>query len=263
MISNGLIQPETFSRVHVLGVPVHVVGITEVLHAIETWIHRRDRCHWIAVTSSHGIMEGHRHCEFRRILSSADLSIPDGRWTARAAAKKATCVPKQVRGADLLWRFCELASRRGYTNFFYGDTEEVLAQSRRRLIERFPRLKIVGTCSPPFRELTPEEDAQVTRAINEAKPDVLWVALGLPKQERWIFAHRDKLNVPAIVAAGAAFKFISGKVKTAPPWASRSGLEWLWRFAHEPRRLWRRVVVYGPQFAALTLLELSGLRKYD
>ncbi len=249
--------------VRVLGVPVHVVDVREVLQLMEQWICERDARYWVAVTSSHGIVEGHKKVEFRAILESAALSVSDGKWTARAAARKASCATKQVRGADLLWGFCDLASHKGYSNFFYGDTEEVLALSTRRLTERFPDLRIVGAYSPPFRELTPDEDAQIIHMINQAKPDVLWVGLGLPKQEKWIFAHRDQLNAPVVVAIGAAFKFVSGRVKNAPPWIQESGFEWLWRFFHEPRRTWRRAFVYGPQFAAYVILELSGLKNYE
>jgi len=248
--------------VHILGVPVHLVEIRDVIRLMEQWIQHRDGCDWIAVTSSHGIVEGYKHPQFKAILKSAALSLPDGKWTARFAGQRASCTVSQVRGTDLLWAFCELASQKGYSNFFYGDTEGVLALLTSKLWERFPTLKVVGAYSPPFRALTPEEDAQITSRINQARPDVLWVGLGLPKQERWIFAHRDKLNVPVVVAVGAAFKFVSGKVKRAPHWISESGLEWLWRFVHEPRRCWQRAVVYGPQFAAHALLELSGLRKY-
>ena len=134
---------------------------------------------------------------------------------------------------------------------------------KRNLGEKFPGLRIVGAYSPPFRDLTPEEDAHITQLINQANPDVLWVGLGLPKQERWIFAHRDRLNVPVMVAIGAAFKFASGSVKNAPSWIRESGFEWLWRFFHEPRRTWNRAFVYGPQFAAYTILELCGLRRYE
>jgi N-acetylglucosaminyldiphosphoundecaprenol N-acetyl-beta-D-mannosaminyltransferase len=229
---------------------------------MEDWVEQRQRGRWIAVTSSHGVVEGHKHPAFKAILKSADVSVPDGIWTARVAARLAGKEARQVRGADLLETFCELSSRKGYSNFFLGDTEDVLALLARRLLLRFPTLKISGTCSPPFGPLTTEEDERIVQHINQASPDVLWVGLGLPKQERWIFSHRDKLKVPVVVAVGAAFKFVSGKVKPAPRWISESGLEWVWRFAHEPRRLWHRVVVYGPQFAALTLLELAGLRKY-
>jgi N-acetylglucosaminyldiphosphoundecaprenol N-acetyl-beta-D-mannosaminyltransferase len=246
----------------VLGAPVHIIGIEDVLQMMERWFQDRARPRWIAVTGSHGVLEAHKRPDFRAVLQSADLSVPDGMWAARVAAKKLSCETKQVRGADLLAAFCELASRKGYTNYFYGDTGETLALASDRLRKKYPGLKIVGAYSPPFRELSPEEDAQVVALINQANPDVLWVALGLPRQERWIFSHRGRLKAPVIVAVGAGIKFHSGKVKPAPRWASQAGLEWLWRFFHEPRRTWRRAFVYGPQFAALSLLELAGLKKF-
>ncbi len=247
---------------HILGVPVHVVETAEVLRLMEEWIRQRGR-HWIAVTSSHGIVEAYKRPEFKSILKSADLSLPDGKWTARWAARRAFCPSKQVRGADLLAEFCELSSRKGYRNFFCGDTEEVLRLLSGELRKKFPALNIAGTYSPPFRSTTAEEDADAIRMINQSRTDVLWVGLGLPKQEQWIFEHRDKLNVPVLVAVGAAFKFVAGKVRTAPMWLSELGLEWAWRLAHEPRKTWRRAMVYGPQFAGHALLDLTGLRKYD
>jgi len=99
--------------------------------------------------------------------------------------------------------------------------------------------------------------------INRAKPDVLWVGLGCPKQERWMYEHRDRLDVPVMVGIGAAFKFISGDVKPAPAWMSKHGVEWVWRFMHEPRRLWRRVFIYIPEFAFYASLELSGIKKWE
>ncbi len=251
------------NRVHVLGVPVNVLPLSRVLGVMEDWIRDPNSRRWIAVTSSHGIVEGHRSSYFKQVLQSADLSVPDGRWTARAAARKARAKTEQIRGADLLWEFCRFASDRGYSSYFYGDTDETLAQCRRRLLEHFPNLRIAGAYSPPFRELTPREDAEIIERINRARPDVLWVALGLPKQEKWIFTHRSRLDVPIAVAIGAAVKFVGGSVKSAPEWASRSGAEWLWRLLHEPRRVWRRALVYGPQFAAHTLLDVYGLRKYE
>jgi N-acetylglucosaminyldiphosphoundecaprenol N-acetyl-beta-D-mannosaminyltransferase len=246
----------------VLGAPVHVIALEDVLQLMEQWIREHEPRRWIAVTGSHGVVEAHKHPDFRAVLRSADLSVPDGNWAARVAAKKLSCATRQVRGADLLAAFCELASRKGYTSYFYGDTEEILALAGDRLRKRYPGLKIVGAYSPPFREPTAEEDAQAVARINQANPDVLWVALGLPKQEKWIAAHRERVKAPIIVAVGAAIKFHSGKVKPAPRWASQSGMEWFWRFLHEPRRTWRRAFVYGPQFAVLSLLDLSGLKKF-
>jgi N-acetylglucosaminyldiphosphoundecaprenol N-acetyl-beta-D-mannosaminyltransferase len=244
----------------VLGAPVHVIDIENVLRLMEQWIRERGQPRWIAVTGSHGALLAHKRPDFRAVLHTADLSVPDGRWAARAAAKKMSCSTQQVRGADLMSAFCELSRQKGYTNFFYGDTEETLALASDRLRQKHPGLKIIGAYSPPFRQLTPDEDAQVVAKINQANPDVLWVALGLPKQERWIVAHRDRLRTPVIVAVGAAIKFHSGKVVPSPRWASRVGLEWFWRLLHEPRTVWRRALIYGPQFMALSFFDVVRFR---
>lgn len=263
---NMEVQPLTQQAKHppcteVLGAPVHIVDVENVLRLMEQWIRERDRTHWIAVTGSHGALEAHKHPDFRAVLRTADLSVPDGRWAARVAAKKLSCETHQVRGADLLSAFCELSCQKGFTNYFYGDTNETLALASERLRQKHPGVKIVGVHSPPFRGLTPDEDAQAIEMINQANPDVLWVALGLPKQERWIVAHRYRLKTPVIVAAGAAIKFHSGKVVPAPRWASQAGLEWFWRLLHEPRTVWRRALVYGPQFMALSLLDVMWHKK--
>lgn len=250
-------------RVRVLGVPVDVLDMSAALRVMEGWIAEDHPCRFIALTNSHGIIEARRRPSFKTSLQSADLSLPDGRWAARAAARKAGASTCHVRGADLLWAFCRLAEQKGYSIYFYGDTEQTLSQCRRRLLARFPRLKIAGSYSPPFRELTPREDAQMVEMINSGRPDVLWVALGLPKQEQWIFSHRAQLHASVAVAVGAAFKFVGGSVPAAPEWVGRAGIEWLWRLAHEPRRVWRRALIYGPEFLAHALLDVYGLRRYQ
>ena len=247
----------------VLGVPVHSVDVEGALACMSRWIEARDRTRWIAVTSSHGIVEGYKKPDFRSIIESASLSVPDGMWTARVAGKKLSSLPRRVRGADLLLEFSAMASQRGYSNFFYGDTDDVLALLGAKLMTQFPSLKIAGAYSPPFRVLSSEEDAEIVRSINDARPDVLWVGLGLPKQERWIYEHLDRLKVPVVVAVGAAFKFVAGAVKPAPQPVSDLGLEWFWRLLREPKKCWHRALVYGPQFALHSYLELKGIRKYD
>lgn len=245
----------------VLGAPVHIIDVENVLRLMERWIRERDRTHWIAVTGSHGALEARKRPDFRAILHTADLSVPDGRWAARFAARKMSCETHQVRGADLMSAFFALSRQKGFTNYFYGDTDETLTLATERLRQKHPGVKIVGAYSPPFRELTSDEDAQIVEMINRANPDVLWVALGLPKQERWIFAHRDCLKTPVIVAVGAALKFHSGKVVPSPGWASKAGLEWFWRLTHEPRTVWRRALIYGPQFMALSVIDLIRHKK--
>jgi N-acetylglucosaminyldiphosphoundecaprenol N-acetyl-beta-D-mannosaminyltransferase len=260
---NHLASDVTVPCARVLRVPVHVINLRDVVRQIDGWIQKGGGQRWIAVTSSHGIMEGFKHPEFKQILESATLSLPDGKWTARAAAARLSLEPQQVRGADLMLAFCALANQRGYSSYFFGDTDEVLEQLTSRLRSQFPGMRIAGAYSPPFRPLSKEENDEIINRINAAGPQVLWVCLGLPKQERWIFANRQKLRVPIVIAAGAAAKFASGSVATAPAWIREHGFEWLWRLVREPRRCWRRSMLYGPQFALFAILELSGLRRYD
>jgi len=260
---NHLASDGNVPRARVLRVPVHVISLHDVVRQIDRWIQKGDGQRWIAVTGSHGIMEGFEHPEFKQILESAALSVPDGKWAARAAAARLSLEPQQVRGADLMSAFCALANECGYSAYFLGDTGDVLERLISKLRGQFPGMRIAGAYSPPFRPLSREENDQLIKRINDAKPHVLWVCLGLPKQERWIFANRQKLDVPIVIAAGAAAKFVSGSVAPAPAWIREHGFEWLWRLIREPRRCWHRSMVYGPQFAAYTILEICGLRRYE
>jgi len=246
----------------ILGTRVHMVQIPQVIELMGHWIEKeRQKCHYIVASGMHAVMESNRDETFKAIINSADLFVPDGFGLVWLARRRGFSLKRRVSGAELIQEFCKIAAQNGYKIFFYGDTEDVLQLLQTKLQRQFPDLKIVGAYSPPFRPLTPEEDTGVIRMINEAQPDVLWVGLGLPKQERWMFEHRDLLKVPVMVGVGAAFKFLSGKVRRAPPWLGEHGLEWVWRFLHEPRKLWRRALIDVPQFVCYTLLELISLKK--
>ena len=251
-------QIPTFS---IMGVRVHLIEMGQVLNVIENWVQRRDGCRYIVATQMHGLMEAQRDPSFKDILNSADLFVPDGFslvWAARRLGFKLT---KRVPGPDLFFEGCRLAAKRGYRVFFYGDTVETLKDLTHQLKGRFPSLNIVGTYSPPFRPLTQGEEAHGIKLINDSLADIVWVGLGLPKQERWMFEHRDKLDAPVLVGVGAAFKFSSGQTTRAPSWISDHGFEWLWRFIHEPRRVWRRVMIDGPHFVFRILLESLGSKE--
>jgi len=240
-----------------------MVEIPDVVQIMDRWIETdRQRTHHVVNSGMHGIMAAHRSPEVKSILGDADLFAPDGISVILVARLRGYHIKKENTGPDLLWRFGEVADKKGYKYFIYGDTEDTIHRLANRLGEAFPGLQVVGTISPPFRALTPEEDRTIVETINEAQPDVLWVGLGMPKQERWIAEHREHLNVPVVVGAGASFKFLSGAVRRAPAWLSNAGLEWLWRLSQEPKAVWRRVFVDAPQFAALAALELSGLKRY-
>ena len=245
----------------VLGVQVDAVQIPEVVQQIEAWIQRRERCHFIAVTGMHGVMEAQHDAEFRMVLNSADMVVPDGMplvWVGRMRGHR---LARRVYGPELMLSVCEGTTTRGARHFLFGGALEVPEKLAESLRHRFPGLNIVGMCSPPFGAVTHEEDEEIIVAINAAAPDVLWVGLSTPKQEKWMHAHRGRLRVPVLVGVGAAFDINSGMKRQAPGWMREHGLEWFFRLAQEPRRLWRRYIVYGSQFIFYVGLELLGLRK--
>ena len=162
----------------------------------------------------------------------------------------------RVTAYDILVGLTERCQRNGTSCFFYGGAQGVPERLAERLKDRFPGLKVVGTYSPPFRPLTEEEAREVNRTIESARPDVLWVGLGCPKQEIWIRERVRQLNVPVAVTIGAAFDFSAGTVRRAPRWMQEHGLEWLHRLIQEPRRLWFRYLVLGPWFVVLSLAEV-------
>jgi len=224
--------------------------------------HPDGRCHQVVVTGFHGIWEAYRDPVFMALLNGADLWVPDGIAPVWVARLKAGGRAERIPGADLMDAFFRIADSRGYSSFFYGDSGATLSALRDRLQHEYPGHRVVGTFSPPFRPLSETEETAHVEMINRAAPDVLWVGLGLPKQEMWIARNRDRLHVPLAVGVGAAFRFLAGKVKRAPALVGRTGLEWLWRLVHEPRKCWRRCLVDGPQFLWHVGLELIGIRKY-
>lgn len=148
----------------------------------------------------------------------------------------------RVTGPTLMLKLCDWGREPRFRHFFYGGASGVAETLAERLTAQFPGLEVAGTCCPPFRELHPAEDAQMVRRINEAKPDIVWVGLGSPKQEKWMADHVGRIEAAALIGVGAAFDFHSGRVKWAPAWIRKMGIEWAYRLAREPKRMWRRNV---------------------
>jgi N-acetylglucosaminyldiphosphoundecaprenol N-acetyl-beta-D-mannosaminyltransferase len=237
----------SFARVDVLGVGISAIDPDDALEEIRRWIDDGIQ-HYVCVTGVHGVMESQGDPNLLRIHNESGLTTPDGMpmvWAARLAGAKAT---RRVYGPDLMLAVCEAAAERGWGCFLYGATDEVLERLRSNLCDRFPGLSIAGTHSPPFRTLTAEEDADVVRSINESGAQIVWVGLSTPKQERWMASHIGRVNACALVGVGAAFDIHAGTLRQAPRWMQRSGLEWLFRLASEPRRLWRRYAINNPRF---------------
>ena len=245
------------------GSKINIMKMSEVLEKMSGWIkNERNKFHWIIVTGMHGISEANKNEKFKKKLSFADLFVPDGISLVWLAKLKGFEAKERISGADLMKEFFKLSEKNNFSNYFYGDTNETLNLLNKKVKKDFPNLKIVGTYSPPFRELSETEENKIIERINNSNADVLWVALGLPKQEKWIYKNREKLKVPVVVGVGAAFKFLSGKVKRAPVWVGSLGLEWLWRLITEPKTTWKRVFIDMPFFMWLVLLDLVGSKRY-
>lgn len=250
------------ARYSVLGVWVHAVDPDQTIRQIERWITTGER-RYVCQANVHGVMEALREESLRGIYNRAGLAVPDGMplaWVGRLKGHRAV---RRVYGPDLTLALCERAAQAGYSCFFYGGAPGVPEALAAEMCRRFPGLRAVGAYSPPFRELTSEEDEDIVRRINAARPDIVWVGLGCPKQERWVASHRDRLLAPVLIGVGAAFDFHTGRVRQAPRCMQSAGLEWLFRLLQEPRRLWYRYLVYNPLFLVHLALQLSGLRRYD
>ena len=242
-------------RVDVLGVQVSVLDMDLTLDILDGWITEGHR-EYVCVTGVHGVMESRRDEALREIHNNAGLVTADGMPLVWWAQWQGWRQARRVYGPDLLLACCERSITTGYRHFFYGGGDGVAELLARRLSRRFPGLTVAGTYTPPFRRLTPDEDAEVVSRINAAAPDIVWVGLSTPKQEYWMAEHVGRLEVPALIGVGAAFDFHAGLKPQAPRWMQHTGLEWLFRLGTEPRRLWKRYLVNNPAFLWLAWQEL-------
>lgn len=216
---------------------------------------------YVCVANVHMVMEAHDDPHFRALVNAADLVTPDGMPLVWILKRKGFPRQERVYGPELTLRVAEEAARRGVPVGFYGGHPEALEALVRNLKARFPGLQVAYAYSPPFRPLTPEEDREVVEAINASGARILFVGLGCPKQERWMAEHKGKIRA-VMLGVGAAFDLHAGRVRQAPRWMQRAGLEWLFRLLMEPRRLWRRYLKHNPRFMLLALQELLQLRRF-
>lgn len=249
--------------VRILGSRVHLVSTAETIDHIERWIQLDDaRCHQVVVAGFHGLMEAYKKPHLNRVFNSADLWVPDGIapiWLARLRGHRNV---ERAPGAEIMQAFLRRANEHRYSSYFYGETEQTLAELCSTVARNYPGHRIAGAYSPPFRALTPVEEATVIDRINDARPDVLWVALGLPKQDVWIYERLARLNVSVAIGVGAAFAFVAGTVSRCPDWVGKAGFEWVYRFLREPHKLWRRDLLDGPRFLFHAGMELLRDREY-
>ena len=251
----------TIKRVNVLGVGISVLNLPTALAEIAAAIRER-RKGYICVTGVHGVMEAQADSDFKAILNSALLCTPDGVPMVWAGKLRGFSEMDRVYGPDLLLTVCEWSVKSGCRNFFFGGADGVAGLLVEKLKARFPGLVVAGTFTPPFRTLRPDEEKQLREFVRDSRPDIIWVGLSTPKQERFMAEYLPKLDATLLIGIGAAFDFHSGRVKQAPRWMQRSGLEWFYRLCQEPRRLAKRYLRNNPLFVWKFSGQLLGLKKY-
>ena len=261
-MAENLISGPAVERVNVLGVGISALNLERACAVMAEAV-EKGRKGYISVTGVHGVTEAQDDPEFRRILNGSFLCTPDGMpmvWMGKLARHEKM---DRVYGPDLMALICERGVARGWKHFFYGGAPGVAEELKAKLTARFPGMQVVGTYTPPFRALNADEERELTELVARTKPDFFWVGLSTPKQERFMAAYLPKLDAKLMIGVGAAFDFHAGKVKQAPRWIQRSGLEWAYRVWQEPRRLWKRYARNNPLFLARVFLQKSGLRKYS
>lgn len=249
------------NRVNVLGVGISVLNLRTAVAAMAEAVAAR-RKGYICVTGVHGVMEAQTDAGFKDILNRAFLCTPDGMPMVWAGKLNGQREMSRVYGPDLMLDVCAWSESSGCRHFFYGGADGVADLLVEKLRARFPKLEVAGTYTPPFRALNADEERQLQEAVRASRPDILWVGLSTPKQEKFMAEYLPKLDVTLMVGVGAAFDFHSGRVQQAPYWMQRSGLEWFYRLCSEPRRLAKRYLRNNPLFVLKFTAQILGWKKY-
>lgn len=251
-----------FKKFLILGVKISIINMDDASFCIEDAILKRGKI-YICVCPVSTIIECKKNLKVLSSVNSADLATPDGMAVVWIGGMRGHKTIRRVYGPELMQRICEISAKKGYRNYLFGSSQDVLEKLNVRLNKAYPGLSISGSFSPPFRKLSKEEDDKIVSDINSSGSDIVWIGLGSPKQDLWMYEHRGRINAPVIVGVGAAFDFLAGTKLQAPSWIRNNGFEWLFRLITEPRRLWRRYLLDYPAFVYYLLLDLiSGVYSY-
>ncbi|WP_243427231.1 WecB/TagA/CpsF family glycosyltransferase [Gemmiger formicilis] len=230
----------------IMGVRIAVTDMETTVRRIEE--HLDDwRGEYICVANVHTTVTAHDDPSYRAVQNGAVMALPDGGPLSQYSRRKGFAQAARVTGPDLMKEMLRESAQKHYRHYFYGSTQETLDILREKITRNYPGAVIAGMVSPPFRPLTEEEDAAAVAAINEARPDFVWVGLGAPKQERWMAAHQGRVHA-LMLGVGAAFDYEAGNIRRAPCWMQRCNLEWLYRLLQDPKRLFKRYFVTNTKF---------------
>jgi N-acetylglucosaminyldiphosphoundecaprenol N-acetyl-beta-D-mannosaminyltransferase len=244
-------------RIELFGIEIDNITFDEAIDRIVESIENKEK-NFICTPNVDHIIKLQSDSLFRLIYSNAGLVLNDSKVLFFLSKILKTPLVDKISGSELLPALCRVASEKGYSLFFLGGREESAKISAQKYKENYPSIKIAGTYSPPFGfKKNKKENIKILKLISDASPDILFVGLGAPKQEKWIYDNLDKINARVSIGIGAAFEFASGKVGRAPRWISNCGMEWFWRLIKEPRRLWKRYLVDDVKIFSLFIKELK------
>jgi N-acetylglucosaminyldiphosphoundecaprenol N-acetyl-beta-D-mannosaminyltransferase len=249
-------------RANVLGIGVHAVDLSRSAEMIGAAADT-NRKGYVCVTGIHGVMEAQQNIALRKALDHAMLVVPDGVPTVWVGRLQGHNQMERVFGPDLMKEVCRRSVAAGQTHFLYGGNPGVAEQLKGNLESLFPGIRIVGTYTPPFRPLSIIERSELEARLFEGRPDFFWVGLSTPKQELFMAENFDALNCKIMLGVGAAFDIHTGRIKDAPDWVKRSGLQWFHRLCQEPSRLWKRYLVSNTGFLVRIVLQFTGLKRYE
>ncbi|MDD5355733.1 MAG: WecB/TagA/CpsF family glycosyltransferase [Candidatus Omnitrophica bacterium] len=246
---------EKINKFYILNVGISAIDMDDACLVVEDAILKRQK-KYICVCPVSTIMECKKNEKVLRSVNSADLATPDGMPVVWIGKMRGYRNIRRVYGPELMWKICGISVKNGYKHYLYGSSPDVVSKLKERLNEKYRGLIISGSFSPPFRQLTQDEDDEIVKEINNSNSDIVWVGLGSPRQDLWMYEHRDRLNVPVMIGVGAAFDFLAGTKPQAPRWIRNNGFEWLFRLITEPNRLWYRYLVSGSLFIYYVGVEL-------
>jgi N-acetylglucosaminyldiphosphoundecaprenol N-acetyl-beta-D-mannosaminyltransferase len=255
-------KPGSHPRANVLGIGVHAVDMARAVETIVNAVANR-RKGYVCATGVHGVMEAQRDPALREIFSQALMVVPDGMPTVWMGRLQGLRQMRRVFGPDLMLAVTADPALQECSHFLYGGAHGVADQLELSLRRHFPSIRIVGTCTPPFRPLNKAEERDLSETIARVRPDIFWVGLSTPKQERFMAEYLPRLDTTLMIGVGAAFDFHTGRLKDSPAWVKQLGLQWLHRLFQEPTRLWKRYLINNPVFLAQAALQLLGARQFD
>ncbi|HEX9199335.1 MAG TPA: WecB/TagA/CpsF family glycosyltransferase [Acidobacteriaceae bacterium] len=250
-----------YPKANVLGIGIDAVNMEQSLLRVEQNLLER-RKGYVCLVGVHGVMEAQRDPDLAKVLAGAALAAPDGMPTVWVGRHQGHATMERVAGPDLMLEVISREQFREYTHFLCGGKNGVAEELRDQLVARYPFLKIVGTYTPPFGPLSRKQEQEFVATVNRVRPDIIWVGISTPKQEKFMARYLPLLDTTLMFAVGAAFDFHTGRIADCADWIKRAGLQWLDRLIQDPKHLWKRYLRNNPPFVLKIILQLAGLKAY-